>query len=58
MAKVQTGLRVDESIHKKLLIVGQKEKRSVNNIVEIAIDLYLKNYEQEHGPIQEPSQEP
>lgn len=54
MSKVQTGLRIDSDIHAKLLKVSQIENRTINNLVEYIIKLYLADYEQKHGAIQNP----
>lgn len=54
MSKVQTGLRIDSEIHAKLLKLSQLENRTINNLVEYIIKLYLADYEQKHGAIQNP----
>ena len=49
--KIQTGLRLDESVYGKLKTIATKERRSINNLVEILIQDYLERYEQENGEI-------
>lgn len=46
MSKVQTGLRIDSDVHARLLEIAQKENRTINNLVEYIIKLYLADYEQ------------
>lgn len=54
MSKVQTGLRLDPDIHKKLEILAKQESRTLNNLAEYIIKLYLVDYEKEHGALQSP----
>ena len=51
--KVQTGLRINEGIYKKLRYLASKEQRSLNNLMEYILQQYLNQYEQEHGEIPE-----
>ena len=47
--KIQTGLRLDETMYGKLKTLSELEGRSLNNLVEQIIRLYLASYEAEHG---------
>ena len=40
--KIQVSLRLPEEVHKKLKAEAEKQKRSVNNLLEVIIDEYLK----------------
>ena len=51
--KIQTGLRISESVYKKLRYLSNKEQRSLNNLMEYMIQQYITRYEQEHGEIPE-----
>lgn len=51
MPKIQTGLRLDREIHDKLTALSQKENRTLNNLAEHIIKLYLQDYEATHGQI-------
>ena len=51
--KVQTGLRLDETTHRKLKTLSEKENRSLNNLVEYIILQYLKEYEEKNGVLPE-----
>lgn len=49
--KVQTGLRLNESVYTKIRYLSAKEQRSLNNLIEYVLQQYVENYEKEHGPI-------
>lgn len=49
--KVQTGLRLNESVYAKIRYLSAKEQRSLNNLIEYVLQQYVENYEEEHGPI-------
>ena len=40
--KIQINLRLPESVIQKLKAEAEKQKRSVNNLLEVIIDDYLK----------------
>lgn len=44
--KKQIMLRLPEETHLKLKEIGAKERRSVNNLLEVIIEEYIKHYEQ------------
>ena len=50
--KIQTGLRIDEPTYEKLKVIADQEGRSLNNLIEHVLRMYLRSYEQEHGEIQ------
>ncbi len=43
--KVQIGLRVTEETAEKLRVLAEKEKRSVNNMIEYILDKYIREEE-------------
>ncbi|MCI8869423.1 MAG: hypothetical protein HFF39_02590 [Lawsonibacter sp.] len=49
--KVQTGLRLDSAIYEKLKALSVRERRSMNNMVEYAVQRYLQEYEAANGPL-------
>lgn len=54
--KIQTGLRLSESMYNKLKQISIDDGRSMNNLVERIIQKYIESYERDHGPIT-PSQD-
>lgn len=53
VAKIQTGLRIDEVTYGKLKTLSLQEGRTLNNLIEHIIRQHLAAYEQEHGPVPE-----
>ena len=53
VAKIQTGLRIDETTYGKLKTLSFQEGRSLNNLVEHIIRQYLSDYEKAHGVLPE-----
>ena len=51
ISKVQTGLRLPEPLYDKVVAVAKKENRSLNNLVEYALQKFISEYEKEHGAI-------
>lgn len=49
--RVQIGLRVSDTTRRKLIELAKREGRSVNNLIERIIFLYLDDYERQHGEI-------
>lgn len=57
--KIQTGLRLEESLYLKFKALADLEGRSINNLAEYVIRLYVNDYERSHGPLLPPQhQEP
>ena len=50
-SKVQTGLRIKEQLYEKARALAVREQRSLNNLVEYALQKYIDEYEREHGEI-------
>lgn len=44
-------LRVDDKLFNKLKFIAEKEKRSANAEIELAIEKLVEQYEREHGSI-------
>jgi len=53
VAKIQTGLRLDEKVYGKLKTLSIQEGRSLNNLAEYIIRKYLEDYETKNGPLDE-----
>ena len=51
--KIQTGLRIDETTYGKLKTLSAKEGRTLNNLIDYIIHLYLQDYEEKHGVLPE-----
>lgn len=54
--KIQTGLRLNEALYDKARILSAQEQRSLNNLVEYALQKYIAEYEAANGPILIPSE--
>lgn len=52
--KIQTGLRVEQDLYDKLLILAKREGRSLNNMTEYIIRSWIENYERDRGHIHPP----
>lgn len=53
VAKIQTGLRLEEKIYGKLKTLSIQEGRSLNNLAEYIIRKYLEDYEAKNGKLPE-----
>lgn len=53
VAKIQTGLRLDEKVYGKLKTLSIEEGRSLNNLAEYILKKYLDDYEAKNGPLPE-----
>jgi predicted DNA-binding protein len=53
MTKIQTGIRIEESLYGKLKAIAKLEGRTVNNLNEYIIRRYVAEYEAKHGPVPE-----
>jgi hypothetical protein len=53
MTKIQTGIRIEETLYNKLKTIADIEGRSVNNLNEFIIRRFVADYEAKHGPVQE-----
>ncbi len=51
--KIQTGIRLDESLYSKLKTIAKLEGRTLNNLNEYILRRFIVDYEREHGPVQE-----
>lgn len=50
-SKIQTGLRLNESVYEKLKAISTAEQRSLNNLIEFIVQKYVDEYEQLNGPV-------
>lgn len=53
MTKIQTGIRIEESLYGKLKAIAKLEGRTVNNLNEYIIRRFIAEYEAKHGPVAE-----
>lgn len=51
VSKIQTGLRLDEESYAKLKTLSIQEGRSLNNLIEYILRLYLTDYEAKNGQL-------
>ena len=49
--KKQVNIRLQPSVHEKLRIVAEKDKRTVTNLVEYWVEKNLSDYEKDNGKI-------
>ena len=49
--KIQTGLRLNETLYEKAKILSAKENRSLNNLIEYVLQKYIDEYEEVSGVI-------
>lgn len=57
IVKIQTGLRINETLYEKSKALAAKEQRSLNNLIEYVLQKYVEDYEAQNGPIQTPSED-
>lgn len=50
-SKIQTGLRLSEPLYEKTRSLAVQEQRSLNNLIEYALQKYIDDYEAQNGPI-------
>lgn len=55
--KIQTGLRLNETVYNKLRVLSSRDSRSLNNLIEHVLQRYLDEYEAANGAISVPSEE-
>lgn len=53
MTKIQTGIRIEESLYGKLKAIAKLEGRTVNNLNEYIIRRFVSEYEAKHEPVPE-----
>ena len=53
MTKIQTGIRIEESLYGKLKAIAKLEGRTVNNLNEYIIRRFVTEYEAKHGQVPE-----
>jgi predicted DNA-binding ribbon-helix-helix protein len=53
MSKIQTGIRIEETLYGKLKEIARIEGRTVNNLNEYIIRRFVTEYEAKHGPVAE-----
>ena len=49
--KIQTGLRLNEKVYKKVKVLCTRERRSLNNLIEYVVQRYIEDYERANGSI-------
>ena len=49
--KIQTGLRLPEPLYEKARILAAAEQRSLNNLIEYALQRFVDEYEAQNGVI-------
>ena len=49
--KIQTGLRLEESVLRKITYIAKQETRSLNAQMEHAVKKFIQEYEAQYGEI-------
>lgn len=52
--KIQTGLRLNETIYEKVKVISTREQRSMNNFIEFVVQRYIEEYERKNGEVEIP----
>lgn len=55
-SKIQTGLRINETLYEKAKVLSVRENRSLNNLIEYVLQKYIDDYETQNGVISLPSE--
>ena len=55
--KIQTGLRLEQEILRKVKVIAKRNKRSLNSEVEFIVQEYVQEYEKENGMVEIVSEE-
>lgn len=50
-SKIQTGLRLEESLYEKVKAIAESDGRSLNNLIEQVLRRYVADYEAQNGPL-------
>ena len=50
-SKIQTGLRLEESLYEKVKAIAENDGRSLNNLIEQVLRRYVADYEAQNGPL-------
>lgn len=53
-SKIQTGLRLEESLYEKVKAIAENDGRSLNNLIEQVLRRYVADYEAQNGPLPQP----
>lgn len=51
-AKIQTGLRLEQKLLKKMTYIAKKQRRSLNAQIEFAVQELIDAYEKQYGVIE------
>ena len=55
--KIQTGLRLDSDMLRKITAIARRNKRSLNAQIEFVVQEHVLQYEKENGVIEIDSEE-
>lgn len=55
--KIQTGIRFEETMLRKMAFIAKRNVRSLNAQMEFLAQNCIEQYEKEHGPIILPEEE-
>ena len=50
-SKMQTVLRLEDTLYDKIRVLAHKDHRSINNMLEHILQSYVEEYELENGNI-------
>lgn len=55
--KIQTGLRLNETLYEKIRAISALEQRSMNNLIEFVLQKFAEDYEMKNGAVPLPDDE-
>lgn len=55
--RVQTQVRIDETVYQKVKVIGKAENRNTNSQIEYFLKKGVEQYEADHGEVSVPSED-
>lgn len=55
--RVQTQVRIDETVYQKVKVIAKSENRNTNSQIEYFLKKGVEQYEADHGEIAVPSED-
>lgn len=55
--RVQTQVRIDETVYQKVKVIAKSESRNTNSQIEYFLKKGVEQYEADHGEIAVPSED-
>lgn len=51
-SEVVFSLRIDENLYKKIRLIAESDRRSINNQIITVLEKFVSGIEKKHGPLQ------